>query len=251
MRLAGKVAIVTGGGSGIGEEIARTFAREGARILVNDINVEGGQRVAASIVAANGAAASQAGDVTKAADVKAAVERALAEWGRLDIVVNNAGYAQKGGPMTEVTEAQFDRIFAVNVKGLYHTTNAVIPVFRKQGGGNFLNVASTAALRPRPNLTWYNASKGAVVTLTKSMAVELASDNIRANAIAPVATDTPLLPTFLGEDTPERRAAFRATVPLGRLGQPSDMANAALYLCSDEAAFVTGVCLEVDGGRCI
>ncbi|MBM3558455.1 MAG: glucose 1-dehydrogenase [Alphaproteobacteria bacterium] len=251
MRLAGKVAIVTGGGSGIGEEIARTFAREGARILVNDINVAGGERVAGSIVTANGAALFQAGDVTKTADVKAAVERALAAWGSLDIVVNNAGYAQKGGPMTEVTEAQFDRIFAVNVKGLYHTTNAAIPVFRKQGGGTFLNVASTAALRPRPNLTWYNASKGAVVTLTKSMAVELAGDNIRANAIAPVATDTPLLPTFLGEDTPERRAAFRATVPLGRLGQPSDMANAALYLCSNEAAFVTGVCLEVDGGRCI
>ncbi|MGE0254491.1 MAG: glucose 1-dehydrogenase [Alphaproteobacteria bacterium] len=251
MRLAGKVAIVTGGGSGIGEEIARTFAREGARVLVTDINVAGGERVAGSIVTANGAAVFQAGDVTSSEDVQAAVDRALAEWGRLDIVVNNAGYAQKGGPMTEVTEAQFDRIFAVNVKGLYHTTNAAIPVFRRQGGGAFLNVASTAALRPRPNLTWYNASKGAVVTLTKSMAVELAGDNIRANAIAPVATDTPLLPTFLGEDTPERRAAFRATVPLGRLGQPSDMANAALYLCSDEAAFVTGVCLEVDGGRCI
>lgn len=251
MRLAGKVAIVTGGGSGIGEEIARTFAREGARIVVNDINVAGGERVTGAIVAANGAALFQAGDVTKSADMRTTIERALAEWGRLDIVVNNAGYAQKGGPMTDVTEAQFDRIFAVNVKGLYHTTNAAIPVFRKQGSGVFLNVASTAALRPRPNLTWYNASKGAVVTLTKSMAVELASDNIRANAIAPVATDTPLLPTFLGEDTPERRAAFRATVPLGRLGQPSDMANAALYLCSEEAAFVTGVCLEVDGGRCI
>ena len=251
MRLAGKTAIVTGSGSGFGEGIARTMAREGAAVVVNDVNEDGGNRVAQAIADAGGRATFVAADVTRAHDVQAMVDQAVEAFGGLDILVNNAGVSHKRKPMLDVTEDELDRILAVNVKGLFHTANAAIPAMRTRGGGAIINIASTGAVRPRPGLTWYNATKGAVTTLTKSMAVELADDKIRVNAVNPVAGDTPLLATFLGEDTPENREAFRQTVPLGRLSTPEDVANAVLFLASDEAALITGVCLEVDGGRCI
>ena len=248
MRLNGKVAIVTGGGSGFGEGIVKRFAAEGARVVVADINEEAARRVAAE--AGTGAVAVRA-DVSVSADVKAMVEAAVQAFGRLDILVNNAGYTHRNGPMTEVDEATFDRIYAVNVKSIYLGAVHAVPVLRAQGGGVILNVASTAGVRPRPGLTWYNGSKGAAITLTKSMAVELAPDRIRVCALNPVAGETGMLHLFMGEDTPEKRALFKASIPLGRLSTPTDIANAALYLCSDEAEFLTGVCLEVDGGRCI
>ena len=251
MRLEGKVAIVTGGGSGFGEGIATRFAEEGAKIVVNDLNADGGMRVTKAIEAAGGNAVFAKADVATSAGVKSLVDAALAAFGRLDCMVNNAGISHLNQPMTEVKEAEFDRVFAVNVKSLYHAAVHCVPVFRKQGGGNFVTIASTAGLRPRPGLTWYNASKGAAITATKSMAVELAPDRIRVNCLCPVAGDTPLLPTFMGRDDPEIRARFVSTIPLGRLSLPLDIANAALWLASDDANFITGVALEVDGGRCI
>ena len=248
MRLTDKVAIVTGGAAGFGEGIARLFAAEGARVVVADLNGEGAAQVAASL---GDSAVAIRTDVSQGAEVQAMVDLALARFGRLDILVNNAGTTHRNRPMLEVDEASFDRIFAVNVKSIYHGARAAVPVFRQQGGGVILNTASTAGLRPRPGLTWYNASKGAVITLSKSMAVELAPDKIRVNALCPVAGETALLKDFMGEDTPEKRAAFVATVPLGRLSRPEDIARAALYLVSEEADFITGVALEVDGGRCI
>ncbi len=253
MRLQGKVAIVTGGGSGFGEGIAKRFAEEGARVVVNDIDEKGGARVAAEIEAAQGqgSAVFLRADVAVSADVARLVRHALERYGRLDIMVNNAGITHVNGPMLEVSEALFDRVFAVNVKSIYLAALHVVPVFRKQGGGVFINTASTAGLRPRPGLVWYNGSKGAAITITKAMAVELAPDKIRVNALCPVAGDTPLLGSFMGGDTPENRKKFIASIPLGRLSTPRDIANAALYLASDEAEFITGVALEVDGGRCV
>ena len=171
--------------------------------------------------------------------------------GSVDIVVNNAGTSHRNQPMLDVSEEEFDRVFAVNVKSIYLMAKALVPHFRSIGGGNILNIGSTAGIRPRPGLTWYNASKGAVNLVSKSMAVELAPDRIRVNAIAPVAGETPLLATFMGEDTPEKRAAFKAVIPWGRFSTPQDIANAALFLCSDESEMVTGAVLTVDGGRCI
>ncbi len=251
MRLKDKVAIITGGGSGFGEGMAQRFAAEGAKIVVNDIHEANGRRVAAALSARGGPATFVRADVAKAADMQALVAATLAAYGRIDILVNNAGYTHRNQPMLDVPEDVFDRVFAVNVKALYLAACAVVPVMRRQGGGCILNTASTAALRPRPGLTWYNASKGAVVTMTKSMAVELAPDRIRVNCLCPVAGETGMLADFMGGDTPENRARFRASVPLGRLSTPEDIANAALYLASDEANFITGVALEVDGGRCI
>ena len=251
MRLEGKVAIVTGGGSGFGEGMARRFAAEGAKVVVNDIDAGNGERVAAAIRAAGGGALFHEADVAKAAEVKAMVQAALGAFGRLDIMVNNAGYTHRNQPMTDVAEQAFDRIFAVNVKAIYLAALEVVPVFRRQGGGCILTTASTAGLRPRPGLTVYNASKGAAIAMTKSMAVEFAPDRIRVNCLCPVAGETAMLADFMGGDTPENRARFRASVPLGRLSTPEDIANAALYLCSDEASFITGVALEVDGGRCV
>ena len=251
MRLKDKVAIVTGGGSGFGEGIARRFAAEGAAVVVNDINEAGGRRVAGAIAEQGGRALFVHADVAKAADVKRMVSQALAAYGRLDIMVNNAGFTHKNQPMLNVPEDVFDRIFAVNVKSVYLAAQEVVPVFRRQGGGVIINTASTAGLRPRPGLTWYNASKGAAITMTKSMAVELAPDRIRVNCLCPVAGETAMLADFMGADTPENRARFVASIPLGRLSRPDDIASAALYLASDEAAFITGVALEVDGGRCI
>jgi 3-oxoacyl-[acyl-carrier protein] reductase len=248
MRLEGKSAIVTGAAQGFGLGIARTFAREGARVALIDRNIEAAREAAAAI--GEGAIA-LACDVSKKAEVEAAAKAAVAAFGRIDIVVNNAGTSHRNRPMLEVEEEEFDRIFAVNVKSIFLMAHALTPHMRAHGGGVVINIGSTAALRPRPGLTWYNASKGAVHLMSKSMAVELAPDNIRVCALAPVAGDTPLLATFLGADTPERRAAFKATVPLGRFSTPQDVANAALFLASDEASFLTGVVMEVDGGRCI
>jgi 3-oxoacyl-[acyl-carrier protein] reductase len=248
MRLQDKVALVTGAASGFGAGIARTFADEGAFVAVVDMNEEGARNVSAEI-GKNSIPIKC--DVSLAADVRNAVEKTRAQFGRVDIVINNAGTSHKNKPMLEVTEPEFDRVFAVNVKSLFHMAHAVVPIMRAQGGGSMLNVGSTAGLRPRPGLSWYNGSKGAVNLLTKSMAVELAPDKIRVNALAPVAGDTPLLPTFLGSDSPEIRAKFLASIPLGRFSKPSDVAAAALFLSSDEAEFFTGVVLEVDGGRTI
>ena len=249
MRLSGKTAIVTGGASGFGEGIARRFAAEGASVAIFDLNGEGAAEVARSI--GEGATAHGC-DVADATSVNAAVAQARAALGRIDIVVNNAGTSHRNRPMLEVDETEFDRVMAVNVKSIFLMTHATLPVMREQGSGCIINIGSTAGIRPRPGLTWYNASKGAVNLMSKSMAVELAPDRIRVNCIAPVAGSTPLLATFMGqEDTPEARARFIATVPWGRLSEAKDIANAALYLASDEADMVTGSVLEVDGGRCI
>ncbi len=249
MRLDNKAAIVTGAASGFGAEIARVFAREGAKIAVLDITSEGAAEVARKI---GPAAIAIAADVTKRADLDAAVAKTLESFGRLDIVVNNAGWSHKNRPMLEVSEEEFDRVYAINVKSIYHMAFAAVPLLAKQGGGVIINIGSTAGIRPRPGLTWYNGSKGAVNLMSRSMAVELAPQKIRVNCVAPVMGATGLLEQFMGlPDTPENRAKFIATVPLGRLSEPADIANACLYLASDEAQFVTGVVLEVDGGRTI
>jgi len=251
MRLKDKTAIVTGAGSGFGEGIAKRFAQEGCKVLVNDLNPQGGERVVAEIRAAGGQAHFVQADVSKDADVKRLIEGCLDHFGGLHIIVNNAGTTHRNRPMLEVSEEEFDRIYAVNVKSLFLTAKHAVPHLRAQKSGCFITIASTAGVRPRPGLTWYNGSKGAAITTSRSMAAELGPDNIRVNVINPVAGETALLAQFMGEDTPERRAKFIATVPLGRLSRPLDIANAALYLASDEAEFITGACLEVDGGRCV
>jgi len=247
-RLKGKVAIITGAASGFGEGMAKRFAEEGAKVVVADLNASGAERVAGEIGAA--AVACKA-DVSSRADVDAMVKLATDRFGRLDIMVNNAGYTHRNGDMLKVDEKTFDTIVAVNMKAIYLAALAVVPVMEKNGGGSIITTASTAGLRPRPGLTWYNASKGWTITATKSMAVELAPKNIRVNCLCPVAGETGMLAQFMGEDTPEKRALFRASIPLGRLSTPLDIANAALWLASSEAEFITGVALEVDGGRCI
>jgi 3-oxoacyl-[acyl-carrier protein] reductase len=251
MRLQDKVAVVTGAGSGFGTGIAERFAAEGAAVVVNDVNDENGERVAKAIRDAGGKATYVRGDVSKDADTGAMLAAALKAFGKVDIVVNNAGVSHRNQPMLDVSEADFDRVFAINVKGVYWSARHFVPYFRKQGGGSFINIASTAGVRPRPGLVWYNGSKGALIIVSKSMAVELAPDKIRVNCINPVAGETPLLATFMGQDTPQMREKFVSTIPLGRLSQPRDIANAALFLASDEADFITGACLEVDGGRCV
>jgi 3-oxoacyl-[acyl-carrier protein] reductase len=248
MRLKEKTALVTGGAQGFGYGIAERFVQEGARVAILDLNAD---KAAEAATAIGGGTLAFGCDVTDGAALNAAVAQVIAAFGQLDIVINNAGTTHRNRPMLEVTEAEYDRVFAVNVKSIFLMSHAVVPHFRQIGGGSMVNIGSTAGIRPRPGLTWYNASKGAVNLLTKSMAVELAPEGIRINAIAPVAGETPLLAQFMGEDTPEKRAAFRATIPLGRLSTPLDIANAALYLSSDEASMVTGAVLEVDGGRCI
>ncbi|MDH3739269.1 MAG: glucose 1-dehydrogenase, partial [Alphaproteobacteria bacterium] len=207
-----QVTVITGSGSGFGEGIAKACAREGAWVVVSDINEEGGRRVTDEISTAGGSAVFFKADVSDSGDTKALIDYAQSHFGRFDVLVNNAGVGHLRKPLTEVTEDEFDRVFAVNVKGIFHTAKAAVPMMREQGSGVIINIASTGAVSPRPGLTWYNASKGAVTTLTKSMAIELAPDRIRVNALNPVAGDTPLLPTFLGEDTPETREAFRASV---------------------------------------
>ena len=248
MRLKNKVAIVTGAGSGFGEAIARRYAAEGAKVVVNDIVARAAERVAADIRAAGGEARAEVADVSKDADVARLVQSALSAYGRLDILVNNAGTTHRNRPMLEVAEDEFDRIYAVNVKSLFLTAKHAVPHFRKAGGGCFVTIASTAGVRPRPGLTWYNGSKGAANLISQS----LGPDGIRVNVINPVIGETGLLEMFMGmPDTPENRKKFVATIPLGRMSKPTDIANAALFLASDEAAFVNGACLEVDGGRCV
>jgi 3-oxoacyl-[acyl-carrier protein] reductase len=252
MRLEDKVAVVTGAGSGFGEGIATRFAEEGARVVAADINADGAARVVDAIRTSGGTAIAVAADVSRGDDMARIIATAVDEFAQLDVVVNNAGTTHKNRPMLEVDEETYDRVFAVNVKSVYHSAMHAVPVFRRQGHGNFINIASTAGIRPRPGLTWYAATKGAVITMTKSMAVELAPQNIRANAINPVVSATGLLKDFLpGDDTPEIRAQFVATIPLGRMSTPRDVAAACLFLASADAEFLTGVCLEVDGGRCI
>lgn len=248
-RLSGKTALITGAASGFGAEMARQFAAQGARVLIADIQEGPAQEVASGIGAQ---AVALRCDVTVRADVDAAVEQARAQFGRLDIVVNNAGWTHRNKPLLEVSEAEFDRVYDINVKSIFHMTQAVVPLMREQGGGVILNIGSTAGIRPRPGLTWYNGSKGAVNLLSKSMAVELAPMKIRVNCIAPVIGHTALLESFMGvPDTPENRAKFISTIPLGRMSEPGDVARAAVFLASDEAAFITGVEFPVDGGRTV
>jgi 3-oxoacyl-[acyl-carrier protein] reductase len=253
MKLQGRIAIVTGGGSGFGEGIAKLFSQEGASVVVADIRGETAERVAQEIRSSGGNAVASITDVTNNDQVAAMVQLALDTYGQLDIMVNNAGTTHKSQPMLDVDEKTFDWVYAVNVKSLYLSAKNVVPIFQKQGGGVIINIASTAGVRPRPGLTWYNGSKGAANILTKSMAVELAPLNIRVCAINPVMGETGMIADFLpgGKDTPESRAKVIGGIPLGRLSKPIDVAKAAAFLASDEASFITGVGLEVDGGRCI
>jgi 3-oxoacyl-[acyl-carrier protein] reductase len=246
MRLEGKTAIVTGGGSGFGAGIARVLAREGAEVMVADINAQ-----AAGQIAEETGGRAQEVDVADGASVAAMTAAAMEAWGRIDILVNNAGITHMPAPMEEVSEEDFDRVLAVNAKSVYLTAREIVPKMKAAGAGAILNIASTAGLSPRPRLNWYNASKGWMITATKAMAVELAPAGIRVNALCPVAGETPLLKSFMGEDTPEMRAKFLSTIPLGRFSTPEDMGEAAAFLCSDAASMITGVALEVDGGRCI
>lgn len=253
MRVQDKSIIITGAGQGIGKGIALRLAAEGAKVIVNDINAALGESVVKEIVTAGGVASFFAADVTNSEQVKALVNAAVQRYGRLDVIVNNAGWTHRNQPALEVTEDEFDKVYAINVKSVYLATVHATPVFRAQGGGSFINIASTAGVRPRPGLTWYNGSKGAVITTSKSLAAELGPDNIRVNCINPVFNpETGLSAEFAGGPlTDERMAKFRATIPLGRFSTALDVANAALYLASDEAAFISGVCIEVDGGRCV
>lgn len=248
MRLEGKTAIVTGSASGFGAGIARKFLSEGARVMIADINGDAAE-VQANQLGPN-AFAHQV-DLANGASVQSMADMAFDRLGHLDILVNNAGVTHMPAPLEEVSEEDFDRVFNVNMKSVYLTARALVPHMKSRGTGAILNVASTAGLSPRPNLNWYNASKGWMITATKTMAVELAPSGVRVNAICPVAGETPLLKSFMGEDTPEMRAKFLSTIPLGRFSTPEDMANAACFLCSDEASMITGTALEVDGGRCI
>lgn len=249
MRLAGKIAIVTGGASGFGRGIVERFAAEGAQVVIADLNGDAAAALAKDIGNTTVAITT---DVTKRADVDAMVAKAVSQFGGLDILVNNAGITHKNQSLLTVTEAEFDSIYAVNVKAIYLATLSAVPELEKRGGGVIINTASTAALRPRPGLTWYNGSKGAVITLTKSMAAELAAKNIRVNAINPVIGETGMLEDFMGvPDTPDNRAKFIGGIPLGRMSKPSDIANAALFLADPASAFITGIAIEVDGGRCI
>ena len=249
MRLKGKTALVTGAASGFGTEIAATFAREGAKVVIMDLNGEGAEKVASAI---GDPARAIRGDVTSAADIQAAVDLTKQFGGKVDIVVNNAGWTHRNKPLMDVTEEEYERLYDINVRSIFHMTRAVVPLMREAGGGCIINIGSTAGIRPRPGLTWYNSTKGAVNLLSRSMAVELAPDRIRVNCVAPVMGATGLLEAFMGmPDTPENREKFIATIPLGRLSTPTDIAKACLYLASDDAEFITGVILEVDGGRTV
>jgi 3-oxoacyl-[acyl-carrier protein] reductase len=252
MRLKEKVAIITGGASGFGEGIAKRFAHEGAYIVVNDINIEDGRRVAQEIQKLGAPAEFVWGDMSRDADVANLVKTTLDHFGGIDVFVNNAGTTHRNRPMLEIDESEFDRVYAVNVKSLFLSAKHVVPLYRSQGGGVFITIASTAGVRPRPGLTWYNGSKGAAIVTSRSMAAELGPDKIRVNVINPVMGETGMLPQFMGvPDTPENRQKFIAGIPLGRFSKPADVAAAAVFLASDESEFITGACLEVDGGRCV
>lgn len=248
MDLTGKRAVVTGGASGFGEGIVRRFVRHGARVVIADLNGEAARALADEL---GDAAAAFGVDVSDAEQVSGLARHATQAMGGVDIVVNNAGVGHTPQPLEDLAEDQFERILSVNVRSIYLTSRAFVPAMKAQGGGAILNIASTGGVSPRPNLTWYNASKGWVITATRAMAVELAPAQVRVNALNPVAGDTPLLKTFMGADTPEVRAKFLASIPIGRFSTPDDMGAAAAFLCSDDASMITGVALEVDGGRCI
>ena len=246
MRLSGKTAIVAGGAQGFGAGIVRRFIEEGARVMVADIQGDAAKEVAKEVGGIGCAV-----DVAKADSVNAMIAQATEAWGQVDIMVNNAGVSHMPKPLEDVTEEEFDRVLNVNVRSIYLTAKALVPAMKARKSGCFVQISSTAGVSPRPNLNWYNASKGWVNTATRTMAVELAPHGIRVNAVNPVAGETPLLPTFMGEDTPEMRAKFLSTIPIGRLSTPLDIANASLFLASEEAAMITGLCMLVDGGRCI
>ena len=248
MRLQGKTAIVTGGASGFGAGIVRKFVAEGAQVMIADLNTAMAEEVrqemgAHAIVATV--------NVADGASVAAMTAQAIDAWGHIDILVNNAGTTHLPAPMETISDDEFDRVFTVNCKSVYLTARNIVPLMKARGAGNILNIASTAGVSPRPNLNWYNATKGWMNNATKGMAVELAPSGVRVNALNPVAGETPMLASFMGEDTPDMRAKFLSTIPLGRFSTPEDMGNAACYICSDEASMITGVCMEVDGGRCI
>ncbi len=246
MRLKNKIAIVTGGGSGFGAGIVKKFIQEGAKVVVADINLENAEKVAMD----SGGFAVEV-DVSNSLSFKNMVDKTLEKFGKIEIMVNNAGITHLPNSMEDISEAEFDKIFAVNSKSVFFSAKYLVPKMTSIGGGNILNVASTAGISPRPNLSWYNATKGWMISATKAMAIELASKRIRVNALAPVAGETPLLKSFMGGDTPEKREKFLSTIPIGRFSTPDDMGNAACFLCSEEASMITGVVLQVDGGRCI
>lgn len=248
MRLTGKTAIVTGGASGFGAGIVRRFLRDGARVMIADIDGDSAGQLAREM---GDHATAQRVDVADAASVRDMTIAAQDIWGHIDILVNNAGVTHLPGALEEISEEDFDRMFHVNMKSVFLTARTVVPHMKEKGRGAILNIASTAGVSPRPRLNWYNASKGWMITATKTMAVELAEHGIRVNALNPVAGETPMLKSFMGEDTPEMREKFLSTIPIGRFSKPEDIGNAALFLCSDEASMITGVALEVDGGRCI
>jgi 3-oxoacyl-[acyl-carrier protein] reductase len=246
MRLKNKTVLITGAGSGFGSGIAKTFAIEGATVIVADINEEGAERVANEI----GGIGVRV-DVSDHNSVKSMFDTILKKVRTIDILVNNAGTTHLPAEMEKITETEFDKVLAVNAKSVFLCAKFFVPYFKKTGSGVILNIASTAGVSPRPGLTWYNASKGWMITATKSMAIELAPYGIRVNAINPVAGETPLLKSFMGEDTPEMRQKFLSTIPLGRFSLPEDIGQTAAFLCSSDASMITGVALEVDGGRCI
>ena len=246
MRLKNKIAIVTGGGSGFGAGIVKKFIQEGAKVVVADINLENAKKVEMD----TGGFAVEV-DVSNSLSFKNLVDKTLEKFGKIEIMVNNAGITHLPNSMENISEAEFDKIFAVNSKSVFFSAKYLVPKMTSIGGGNILNVASTAGISPRPNLSWYNATKGWMISATKAMAIELASKKIRVNALAPVAGETPLLKSFMGGDTPEKREKFLSTIPIGRFSTPNDMGNAACFLCSEEASMITGVVLQVDGGRCI
>ena len=246
MRLKNKIAIITGGGSGFGAGIVKKFIQEGAKVVVADINLENAKKVAMD----TGGFAVEV-DVSNSLSFKNMVDKTLEKFGKIEIMVNNAGITHLPNSMENISEAEFDKIFAVNSKSVFFSAKYLVPKMTSIGGGNILNVASTAGISPRPNLSWYNATKGWMISATKAMAIELASKRIRVNALAPVAGETPLLKSFMGGDTPEKREKFLSTIPIGRFSTPNDMGNAACFLCSEEASMITGVVLQVDGGRCI
>lgn len=246
MRLKNKIAIITGGGSGFGAGIVKKFIQEGAKVVVADINLKNAKKVAMD----TGGFAVEV-DVSNSLSFKNMVDKTLEKFGKIEIMVNNAGITHLPNSMENISEAEFDKIFAVNSKSVFFSAKYLVPKMTSIGGGNILNVASTAGISPRPNLSWYNATKGWMISATKAMAIELASKKIRVNALAPVAGETPLLKSFMGGDTPEKREKFLSTIPIGRFSTPNDMGNAACFLCSEEASMITGVVLQVDGGRCI
>jgi len=248
MRLTGKTAIITGGASGFGAGIVRRFLQDVARVMIADLNGSAASDLAQEM---GDHAIAHTVDVSDGLSVNDMCRTAIEEGGHVDILINNAGVTHLPTPLDEVSEEDFDRVFNVNMKSVYLTARALVPHMKERAAGAILNIASTAGVSPRPNLNWYNASKGWMITATKTMAVELAPKGIRVNALNPVAGETPLLKSFMGEDTPEMRAKFLSTIPLGRFSTPQDMGNAALFLCSDEASMITGVAMEVDGGRCI